>query len=428
MTCELPEITRQLQPIGNACQARRSRLFACCLLLAASVLALGQTEKLTVESPESFPLAEIPFELYHNRIYLPIRINNTGPYSVVVDTGASTSGVSEAKARQMGLRESGKASLKGNGEAVGKVGLAKNVKINFDGIQLDLKTVAVVPFEQLESYEGRHIDGILGAELFKNYVVQIDYQEKVLSLYEPSIYAYSGHGDALPLHILKGGALALIQARIAVPGKGPVEARLAVDMGTYSALRLYRPFDEKQGLPVPGQKVMPAFGFGLGGEFPENLGRVQGFELGWGLKVGSPVTGFSQASSGVTAGGEYDGTIGGEILRRFKVVLDYSRQQIILERNVNFDDPYRADMSGLFLTAKGKDLGEIEVRHVFPKTPAEEAGIHEHDLVLTVDGKPAAQLDLQTIGELFEHEGVYKLRVKRGDQEVQLELHTRPLI
>ncbi|MGA3211251.1 MAG: aspartyl protease family protein [Terriglobales bacterium] len=421
-------LRKRAQASSDKVETQWPWLLFCCLLLAASVMAAGQTDKLTVESPEAFPLAEIPFELYHNRIYLPVRINNSGPYSVVVDTGASTSGVSEAKARQLGLHESGKASLKGNGENISKVGLAKNLIFDLDGIELDVKTAAVVPFEQLESYEGRRIDGVLGAELFKNFVVQIDYQERVLSLYDPSIYAFPGHGDTLPLHILKGGALPLVQAKIFVPGKEPIDARLAIDLGTYSALRLYRPLDEKQGLPMPGQKVMSFFGFGLGGEFPESLGRIQNLELGWGVKIAGPIVAFSHASGGATAGADYDGTIGGEILRRFKVVFDYSRQQIILERNVNFVDPYNADMSGLFLTARGRNLNEFEVHHVFPKTPAEEAGIREHDSLLTIDGKPAAQLDLQQIRELLEHEGVYKLRVKRGDQELPLELHTRPLI
>jgi PDZ domain/Aspartyl protease len=396
--------------------------------MAVPILAQGQSDKLTVQSPESFPLAEIPFELYHNRIYLPVRINNAGPFSVVVDTGASTSGISEAQARQMGVHESGKASLKGNGEGIGKIGLAKNVEFNLDGLELDVKTAAVVPFEQLESFEGRRIAGILGAELFKDYVVVIDYREKVLSLYDPSVYEYSGHGDVLPLHILKGGTLALIQAKVSVSGKAPVDARLALDMGTYSALRLYRPFDEKQGLPASGQKVLPSFEFGLGGEFSVDLGRVQNLELGWGIKIPNPVTSFSQAGAGATAGGDYDGTVGGEILRRFKVILDYSRQQLILEKNVNLDDPYSADMSGLILTARGKSLDEFEIRHIIPGTPAAEAGLREHDLLLAIDGKPSAQRDLQQVRELFEHEGVHKLSIKRGDQEMQFEIHTHPLI
>ena len=95
---------------------------------------------------------------------------------------------------------------------------------------------------------------------------------------------------------------------------------------------------------------MDSFGFGLGGEFPERLGRVSALRIG-SLSLKGPTTSFSTARRGATSGSSYDGTIGGEVLRRFKVILDYAHQEMILEPGSDFSEPWAADSSGLLLRA-----------------------------------------------------------------------------
>jgi hypothetical protein len=51
------------------------------------------------------------------------------------------------------------------------------------------------------------------------------------------------------------------------------------------------------------------------------------------------------------------------VLRRFKVVFDYSRKHVILERTSAGDEPFDADMSGGSLVATGPDLNVFTVEH-----------------------------------------------------------------
>jgi len=44
---------------------------------------------------------------------------------------------------------------------------------------------------------------------------------------------------------------------------------------------------------------------------------------------------FSLATDGMLANEEFDGNIGNDFLRRFKVVFDYSRRSMILESDAN---------------------------------------------------------------------------------------------
>jgi hypothetical protein len=316
----------------------------------------------TMEQKSSVAVAVVPFELYHNRVYLSVKVNGAGPFNLIPDTGSVVSGLSEARAREMGSQMKGTAEVRGNGERMTRVKLAKDVSFGLGDVKLVDKMVSVFSFEDFESHEGRAVDGILGALLFHQYVVEIDYTEKVLKLYEPQGYGYSGSGEIVPLP--------LFLCRIEVAERRPIDAELGVDQGTYSELRLYPPFTEKHSL-IAVNNVVPSFGYGLGGEFKEVDGRVQTLQIGR-LKINEPVPSFSQASGGATASGKFAGTIGGEILRRFTVIFDYSRQRMILEPNASFDEPYDADMTGLILIAGGKDLGTIQVLHVLEKTPAAE--------------------------------------------------------
>ena len=128
-------------------------------------------------------------------------------------------------------------------------------------------------------------------------------------------------------------------------GQPATDAHLAVDSGTYSALRLFRPFVEQHALISEDRNQFASFGFGAGGEFRQVTGRVESVEIG-GVKVSNAVADFSTDTKGVTATASYDGTIGGDILRRFTVILDYSRSQMILEPNGDLATPFEYDKTG----------------------------------------------------------------------------------
>ena len=124
----------------------------------------------------------------------------------------------------------------------------------------------------------------------------------------------------------------------------------------------------------------------------------------------------------MTASGAYDGTIGGEILRRFQVIFDYPHQQLILEPNNDFAAPFASNAAGLLLIADGSDLKTIRVHHVISGTPAEAAGIQQGDLLLTIDGQIAGELGLENIRLQFQHAGSYQLQVQRGQRSLTLNI------
>jgi len=292
------------------------------------------------------PVAVIPFELYHNRVYLPVSVNGSRPYAMILDTGAADTFVSEKVADEVKLARKGNAKVNGNGEGVERFPLGKNVTVSVGGADLLEKTIVIYNYGDFEKHEGRKVDGTLGVNFFHKYVVEIDYAGRQLRIYDPGSFVYTGAGSVIPLRILNGGTLALFDGKIvALAGQPAIGTRLAVDSGTYSALRLFRPFVEKHALIGEGRGQFESIGFGAGGEFRQVTGRADSVEIGV-VKLSSPVADFSTDTKGVTATASYDGTIGGDILRRFTVILDYSRQQMILEPNANFVEPFETDKLG----------------------------------------------------------------------------------
>lgn len=385
--------------------------FLCVTLLCAAFAAAQQS------APK--PEAEVPFDLYHNRVYVPVMINGAGPFTFVLDTGAAWSGVEEGRAHDLQLKTKGTATLIGNGEQKVRTAVLKDLDLSLGGVLVRQAQALAVPLQELESYEGRRIDGVLGVRLFREHVVEIDYSAHVLRLYAPATYPYYGSGEALPLHLEHGAAL--FDAQIDVTPGQLVNARLAIDLGTYSALRLHRHFLADHRDAFSTLQSTESFGFGLGGEFSESEARVAGLRIGR-FKLNGPLVELSDASGGATASAAYAGTIGGEVLRRFTVTLDYPHSQAFLEPNAAFDAPFEPDLSSLILAAQGADLRTIVIHHVLPKSAASEAGFQVGDVISRVNGVDAGKLGIAGIYAMFRKPGTFAIVVTRNGHAIPLTL------
>jgi len=156
-------------------------------------------------------------------------------------------------------------------------------------------------------------------------------------------------------------------------------------------------------------------------------GRVKNIQVGR-LSINNPIVSFSQAEAGKAATGG-DGQIGGEVLRRFRLILDYSRQLIVLEPNKHLAEPVEADMSGFELVAEGEGLKTLTINEVLANSPAAEAELQEEDELTAINGRPVTEFSLEQIRQMLKQEGKeYVLKLKRGSQTLQVRLKMRRLI
>lgn len=405
-----------------------ARTFVFALTLSAALLAAlpagaaAQAAQQAAAAAQQ-PVARVAFEMNGNSLFLPARINGSGPRWFLLDTGAGVSVLNLTTVQALGLKASAGGTLQGAG---GNVQSTRVTGVTFDvgGALLKDLNVAALPLAQFENAGGRTVDGILGVEFFKRYVVEIDYEARQLTVHEPAGYVYAGRGESLPLNIKNNHPH--VRAQLTLPGRAPLEGEFVIDAGASMPVVLLPSFIERNKLRDTLPATFTVYGRGVGGEIRLPVGRAESVRIG-GFTLTQPVAAFPSAGTFGSEG--IAGNIGTAILRRFKVVFDYSRKRVHLEPAKNFADPFEFDMSGLGLASEGPSFSVLKVSRVLPGTPAAEAGLRQGDEIVAVGGRPAADMRLAELREHLRRPGQTILfRVRRGAEELDVQLKTRRLV
>lgn len=282
---------------------------------------------------------KIPLDIDNNIIRLEVSVNDSKPLKFIFDTGASLSVIGSRQAAELGLKPHGK--FHGNATG-GKVSgtYTKDVSLGVQGAEVSDLLLAMLP---LNTPPGFEFDGVIGCDFINRFVVEIDYPNKLINLYDPQKFTYSGTGEIIPL-LWRPRKTPLVRTEIILEKRVvPIVAYLEVDTGADDALTINSPFVRKHKLTEAVSITNRSTSHGAGESEQKLLvGRVKAIRLG-NITMLNPPIGLSQDTEGAGASKKNDGLIGGEIFRRFKVILDYSRQRMILEPNKNFDDPYEID-------------------------------------------------------------------------------------
>lgn len=271
----------------------------------------------------------VPFELYNNHIYLRVKVNNSEPLWFILDTGA-LSVISHKRAESLGLKLSGKEQGFGVGEKPVEASIVEDVSLSLSGASLSRQKIAAVALDDLQKSLGRAVDGILGSGFFNRFVVEIDYVAKIVNLHSPKSYKYKGKGESVPLIIDADSGLIFVRATVKPSNRLPVKGLFEIDSGGGHALILNKPFVERNNLLTAAQKAKVVSLGGIEGSSRAVTGTVETLQLGRN-SLKNLNTFFSLAMDGMLASKEFDGNIGNDFLRRFKVVFDYSRRRMILE-------------------------------------------------------------------------------------------------
>lgn len=365
----------------------------------------------------------IPFELHSNLIIVPAVINNSDTLHFILDTGVSSTIVTDPTLmRHVNTEYVRKIELDGVGKdsslkaivSIGnmiRVGYARTYNHNLVVLEKDILS--------LSELIGSPIHGLIGYELFERFVITIDFRKREIHLRLPEDYKYRRKdGDKIPLEVVEKKPY-LSDVFIKEAGKEQA-VKLLLDTGAGHAIMLNTYATD---LPIPDTTINVQLGIGLSGKINGQLGRLDEIKIG-NYTLPSVLASFPDSASfgmKLRDSEERQGNVGGELLRRFKVTINYAEGFMTLKPIKRImKEPFEHDMSGMDLRAKGANFKEYYIERIIGDSPAEAAGLQKDDRLVFINNVPASELNMTEIYKLLQRkEGKeINLIIRRGGQLV----------
>jgi predicted aspartyl protease len=291
------------------------------LQMSALPLLIAANTSLAQSGPnKTNAVAVLPLETRRGHIYIRPRLKGAdAPVTMMLDTGFTITTLRPDLAETLPLRRSGQTTIMGiSGKEEAPV--YDGAVFMFGGLSYSPRRVATLPSDR----GSRRVDGTLGAGFFHRFVVE--FEQDTARLHEPAGFHYAGTGQVIPLKLQR--QTPVVEAALPLPGREPVRGQFEIDTGCTGGLCLGSDFVRSHKLLEAAGETAGSDRQGIGGGASTREGHLPQLKLG-NLIVERPSTSFFREGSPAEPG--LAGHIGWDALSKFKVILDYSRQQLILE-------------------------------------------------------------------------------------------------
>lgn len=272
----------------------------------------------------------VAIELHNHHVYLPVRAGGRH-WWFLLDTGAGASLMSMRAARALAVPLGPPFTARGAGDATvtGAV-FAPPFAATVAGDPAPVTLVGALPLDDVERHEGRAIDGILGYDFIARHVIEIDYAGRTLTAHDPRAFEYNGHGISLPITLKHNHPH--VEASLEVERGAWISGDFVIDIGSRLHVALTRPFTARHDLLRRlGPTVPSDLGRGVGGGAGSQAGHARSLRVGNWIHELPTVAMFGDGAGVFTTGAYFEGNIGGAILSQYRVIIDYSRNRIVVE-------------------------------------------------------------------------------------------------
>lgn len=371
----------------------------------------------------------IPFRMANNLMIIPISVNGSDSLRFIVDTGVKIPIITSINAGDsIQFTNARKIKIRGLGagedlEALLSYGNLFNFTPHLSGHNHDLLVLLQDVF-MLSKKLGMYVNGIIGYDFFKDFIVEIDYENRRLTLHDPKRYRKKLRSYSLPVEIEDGKPY--LECYVQQTDGRRVKVRLLIDTGASSAISL--DVFSHSDLRYPAQYIEAYLGQGLSGDIHGKLGRITSLEIGKYTLKDVTAAFPDSASLGMFAGSKQrNGQLGADVLKRFRIWLDYTGGRIYLKPNSFFKEPFNYNLSGMEVITPIPGLPLFTISEVSPRSPAEEAGLMPGDEILHINKRSAFSLRLTEIMALFQSKPGRKISisVRRGNQTITTQLVLR---
>ena len=357
----------------------------------------------------------IDFETASNLIIIPVMINESDTLNFILDTGVRFPIITELPfVNKLNLNYLMPVQVKGLGEGVELTAYRSgNNTMKIHGLTARNQEVQMIIDEnfQISHMLGIPVHGLIGFNLFKDYIVKIDYPNEKITLHKPEYYKYRDRRKdiILPLHLENNKPF--VRTSIVTDNMQEVPVKLLVDTGASDALWLSEKSDER--IDIPENHIETFLGKGLSGDVFGSKGRLDAIWVGP-LILTEPIVSFpnSDLIDQLISTNDRNGTIGAEILRRFIVTFDYRNSRLTMRPTHRVKDDFNYNMSGMEVINPIPGMPVFTITNIRENSPAYFAGLKENDQILSLNFSNHRSLELNDINLLLQSRENKKIRVK----------------
>ena len=404
--------------------------------------------------PEDKDKDKISFKLINNLVVIPVEVNGT-KLTFLLDTGVrSTIMFSLSEIDSLALNDAKSIRLRGLGEGGSIPALKSSHNRLKIGEVIDINHTVYVVFDKslsLSKRMGIPIHGIIGYDFFKNIIVKTNYNARKLSFYKPASYIEKKCKKCEVFDLTFYNNKPYLNVTNTIENDTG-NFTLLIDSGSSDAIWLFDDSILKKN--IENKWFDDFLGQGLSGDIFGKRSKIHKMRIGnfemTNIKVAFP---SKESIENIKLFEERDGSIGGELLNRFTIIMDYPSKKITLKKNNKFKDPFHYNMSGLTMKHDGVVLvkkkrdsfnnrsNEIDgvtniavsttydfflapkyvVSEIRKESPSYLAGIKEGDEILSVNGTQAYQYNLYQIIGLFSSKAGKRitLKIKRNNTNLR---------
>lgn len=288
-----------------------------------------------------------------------------------------------------------------------------NNTLTIPGLRVEGQRINVVLDEsfQISKILGMPVHGIIGFNLFRHYIMEVDYKREEIKLIKPQNYKYKPRRNDIVLPISYVHNKPIIKSEIVQDSGEVIPVNLLVDTGASDALWLSTHTTPK--INIPQKNIYAYLGSGINGDLFGYKGRINALWLG-GVPVSKPIASFPEAEyiHNIINSEMRHGSIGGELLRRFTVTFDYYNNRIILRPNSSINEKFQYNMSGLEIINPVPGLNVYTINNVIENSPAWNAGLQKNDQIISINFSNHNNITLNDINLMLKTRNNKKIRIK----------------
>lgn len=410
------------------------------------ILFFGLLASFSIQAQDDFLIqghsskVTIPFKLINNLVFIPIKVNGV-ELNFLLDSGVEeTILFSMEEKKEVSFNNIVKIKLRGLGSEEEIEGLkSTNNILETHGLKSSNHLVYIILDQNfnLSSHIGIPVNGIIGHRFFKNNLVEINYSKKRVYIYKNNDEIkgkLSKKFKSVPITIERSKPYITTTA---VVDSVKIDAKLLIDIGNSDAFWI---FDNNK-IKLPKKNFPDFLGKGFSGDIEGHRAKIAKFSVDE-FDFKNPIVSFPDSSSirNVKMVPGRIGSIGGEVLKRFTLVLDYADQKLYLKKNNKFSEPFTYNKSGITVQHNGlqwvqetvhletvqvansfSDVGYdakkdnnfkykfslkpvYEIVNIRKKSAAEKCGLKKGDIIVKINNALPYKYSLQQINGLLKSE------------------------